>query len=192
MADFAIPPFPPSLYAKLQQVAEPLVDTPLTAIEKALDFYLLHKTSPGAAPGGGTHVGNPGIMMFAAEAPPDLSFTRPLSIEIEGRKLDRADCYWNPLLYETVRLAGRKLNDADRLKQILLCNHVDGARSGEGYHPIPGAGVSVQGQATNPAWKSIMHVAKALRFKIDVTFIWEDKPKAQYPGKTGRMVYMGK
>jgi hypothetical protein len=42
----------------------------------------------------------------------------------------------------------------------------------------------------NPVWKTIFHLAKSLGVKLDVVFLWEDKPKAANPGKTARMRYV--
>jgi hypothetical protein len=179
------------LFLKLQEMAEPFVDTPETVISKAVDFYLSNNkvgykatAIPQAAPV------DAGVMVFQPDAPPDLSFTRPVSIILEGVKFDKPMLYWNPLLFEIVRLAATRLKDTDRLKQMLLCNYADG-QSGEenGYRFIPEAKVSVQGQAANPCWKSISHIVKQLGLKLDVTFVWEDKPKAAHPTKTARMTF---
>jgi len=175
-----------ALFAKLQAIAEPFVDTPETAIVKAVDFYL-SKNGPGPATAS-PNVGGPTVLIFQPDAPPDLTFTRPLSIELEGKMLPKAKLYWNPLLYEVVRLAASKTANVDQLKQMLLCNYVDGEGNlKHGYHFIPGAKLSVQGQSANPAWKTIWHLAKTLGLKIDITFMWEDKPNAAYPTKSARM-----
>jgi hypothetical protein len=111
-----------------------------------------------------------------------------VSIELEGAKFQKSMLYWNPLLFDLVRIAASKIGSTDQLKRILLCNYVDGEGDEKlGYRYIPEAKISVQGQATNPAWKSIHHIVKTLRLSLDVTFVWEDKAKAAFPGKTGRM-----
>jgi hypothetical protein len=74
---------------------------------------------------------------------------------------------------------------------VLLCNYVDGeANEAHGYRYIQEVGLSWQGQAANPVWKSIFHLVKALGLKLDVVFLWEDKPKAANPGKAARMRYV--
>ena len=71
---------------------------------------------------------------------------------------------------------------------MLLCNFLDGeADATQGYRFIKEAGLSVQGQAANPAWKTIYHLVRTLGLSLDVVFIWEDKARAAFPGKTGRM-----
>ncbi|HEY4123218.1 MAG TPA: hypothetical protein VGM36_01310 [Rhizomicrobium sp.] len=177
------------LFSKLQMIAEPFVDTPETAIAKAVEFYLSHnKASAKQSPNSPSNVGEPALLVFQADAPPDLTFTRPLSVELEGMKLPKAKLYWNPLLFEVVRIATSKTESTDKLKQLLLCNYVDGEGDQKlGYNFIREAKLSVQAQSANPAWKSIAHLAKALGLKLEVTFIWEDKPNAAYPTKMARM-----
>jgi hypothetical protein len=179
------------LFLKLQEMAEPFVDTPETVISKAVEFYLSnHKQGYKPNENAQSAPIDTGVMVFQPDAPPDLSFTRPVSVELEGVKFDKAKLYWNPLLFEIIRLAGIKLKDTDRLKQMLLCNYADG-QTGEdtGYRFIPEAGLSVQGGAANSVWKAIGHLVKQLGLKLDVTFVWEDKPKAAYPTKTARMTF---
>jgi hypothetical protein len=177
------------LFAKLQSIAEPFVDTPETAIAKAIEFYLLNHNATGPMAGSiPDAAAESGVMILLPDAPPDLSFTRPVSIELEGVKFQKSMLYWNPLLFELVRIAARKVGSTDQLKQMLLCNYVDGQGDEKlGYRYIPEAKISVQGQAANPAWKSIYHIVKTLGLSFDVTFVWEDKAKAAFPGKTGRM-----
>lgn len=183
----------PALFIQLQAIAEPFVDTPETVIQKCVEFYLsnarAHKPSPkdseSAAPTDTTY------MTVHADAPPDLTFTRPMSIELEGKSFDKGSLYWNPLLFELVRAAGLKGIKGDKLKEMLLCNYADGAGNAQqGYRFIKEAGLSVQGQAANPAWRTIYHLVKTLGLSLDVVFMWEDKPKAAHPGKTARMRYV--
>ncbi|WP_342738606.1 hypothetical protein [Bradyrhizobium sp. B117] len=129
-------------------------------------------------------------MVFQPDNAPDLTFTRPMSIELEGKTFDKGILYWNPLLFELVRMAGLKGVKGEKLKHMLLCNFVDGeADASQGYRFIKEAGLSVQGQAANPAWKTIYHLVRTLGLSLDVVFIWDDKAKAAFPGKTGRMRY---
>ena len=182
-----------SLYSQLQTIAEPFVDTPETVIQKCVEFYLsnakCHKAMGKAAEPTPTQADS-AYMTFHPDAPPDLTFTRPMSIELEGKTFDKGSLYWNPLLFDLVRIAGSRGVKGDQLKQMLLCNYVDGEGDAQqGWRYIKEAGLSVQGQAANPAWKSIYHLVKSLGLALDVVFMWEDKPKAAFPGKTARMRY---
>ncbi|OYU88863.1 MAG: hypothetical protein CFE29_14970 [Bradyrhizobiaceae bacterium PARB1] len=182
----------PALFTQLQTIAEPFVDTPESVIQKCVEFYLSNATGHSSVPKAPDSCApaNAGYMTVHADSPPDLTFTRPMSIELEGKSFDKGALYWNPLLFELVRIAGSKGVKGDKLKEMLLCNYVDGeANAQQGYRFIKEAGLSVQGQAANPAWKTIYHLVKTLGLSLDVVFIWEDKPKAAHPGKTARMRY---
>lgn len=184
----------PSLFSQLQGLAEPFVDTPETVIQRCVEFYLsnatIHKATDKAPEATAASSSDGGYMTFHPDNAPDLTFTRPVSIELEGKTFDKGSLYWNPLLFELVRQAGTKGIKGDKLKQMLLCNYMDGeADPTAGYRFIKEAGLSVQGQAANPAWKTIYHLVKTLGFSLDVVFVWEDKPKAANPGKTARMRY---
>jgi len=76
------------------------------------------------------------------------------------------------------------------LKKIILVNYVDGKGvQDKGYRFIEDAKLSVQGQDSNAAWKAAFHIIKAVGMNIDVSFGWENKDKAAYPGKSGRMIH---
>jgi hypothetical protein len=180
-----------SLFAQLQSIAVPFEDTPESVVQKCVEFYLSNATGhKPLAKALDTPPPVDGAYMTAhPDAPPDLTFTRPMSIELEGKTFDKGNLYWNPLLFELIRIAASKVK-GNQLKQMLLCNFVDGeANAQEGYRYIKEAGLSVQGQAANPAWRTIYHLVKTLGLTLDVVFMWEVKPKAAFPGKTARMRY---
>jgi hypothetical protein len=113
-----------------------------------------------------------------------------MSIELDGKTFDKGSLCWNPLPFELVRQAGLKGVKGDKLKEMLLCNYADGqANEAQGYRYTKEAGLSEQGQAANPVWKTIFHLVKTLGFRLDVIFLWDDKPKAGLPGKIARMRY---
>lgn len=180
-----------TLFAKLQSIAVPFEDTPESVVQKCVEFYLSNAVGhkPLTKASDTLPSTDSKYRMFHPDAPPDLTFTRPMSIELDGVNFDKGSLYWNPLLFELVRIAGGKVK-GDQLKEMLLSNYVDGeATAQQGYRFIKEAGLSVQGQAANPAWKAIYHLVKTLGLTLDVVFMWEDKPKAAFPGKTARMRY---
>jgi hypothetical protein len=177
-----------SLDDKLKALAEPFVDTRESVIARCVDFYVsnlgLTLVKPTMAPA------STGPMPFPADLPPDLTFTRPMAIELDGTKFQKKDLYWNNLLFDVVARAAAKLKSMENLKQIIVVNYTEGPGPQEkGYRFIESAGLSVQGQDSNAAWKAIMHVLKAIGMPIDVTFMWENKDKAAHPGKVGRMTF---
>jgi hypothetical protein len=62
-----------------------------------------------------------------------------------------------------------------------------GQKEDMGYRFIDAAGVSVQGQDANGAWKATAHIAKTLHMPVKVLFMWYDNEKAANPGQTGKL-----
>ena len=181
-----------STLSLLKELADPFVDTsPEAVILKALKSYKNVKgssatTEPAATP---AKTDDNSQMVYAADAAPDLKFTRPVEITLDGEKLGKSMQFWNALLFEVIKRAATKL-PADKLRQAILVNFVEGQNEDNGYRFIPNAKLSVPGSGIETqTWKAIMHLIKATGMKVDVVFLWETKDKAANPGKTGRMVW---
>jgi hypothetical protein len=173
-----------SVFEQLKDLAEPFIDTPETVINRLIEHY--HKTRDQSKPSKPTGSDNNGLMHFPIDSPPQLKFTRVMSIALDGAPLGKQLLYWNALLFEVVQRASKKLTP-EKLRQALLVNYVDGEKSDSGYRYIPEAGLSVQGQDSNYAWKATAGLLKAAGMTIDIVFQWEPKDQAAYPGKTAHM-----
>jgi hypothetical protein len=163
-------------FGRLQRFAEPLVDDIESVINRLIDHYEIKQGSPIPATtakeyGGGTA--------------PNLTHTKLLSAEIGGKTLAKVD--WNALLVEAVVQAAKKLNDAEELATLIIVKRVVGQKEDMGYRFIDAAGVSVQGQDANGAWKATAHIAKTLHMPVKVLFMWYDNEKAANPGQTGKL-----
>ena len=178
---------PDALLKKLQSVAIPLVDTPLTVIERGVDA-LIKVGGANVVPSAGISVPNVSAMPYPADAPPSLTFTRPISISLNGKPVEKEELYWNLFLFKVVAAAATKLK-GPQLQQALLVNFVAGKHEVSGYRFIPEAALSVQGADANAAWKATIHLIKATHMKVDVTFRWDSKEGAANPGQVGRMTY---
>lgn len=180
-----------SLMAKLKSVAEPFVDTPETVIARAIDFYVSSlKGSHGSSAPPRTDSGT-GPIPFPGDAAPDLTFSRPVLIKIEGHAFEKKDLYWNTLLMRLVAIAGKRLPTA-QVKQLILVNFVDGqGDANKGFRYVPEAKLSVQAQDANAAWRACFHLVKALNLSIEVMWLWENKDKASHPGRTGVIKHNG-
>jgi hypothetical protein len=126
------------------------------------------------------------VQTFSTTAPPDLTHTKILTARLNGGVMQKPN--WNRLMDEVITLAAKKLKDADALSKIVLAKHVKGEKTDNGYEYFPAAKISVQGQDSNHAWKTVAHIAKELGYAIEVTFSWYDNPKASNPGKAGKFV----
>lgn len=163
-------------FSRLQSHAVPLVDSIESVINKALDA-LESVVTDGAS--------TPSVRAFNPDAPPSLSFTTVRSVVFEGVRHIPSETYWNSILVAAVREAAKRGMNAEKISTLLIINNVPGKKEDGGYKYIEEAGLSVQGQDANAAWKAAYHLATALNLSIDVSFAWQHNPKAAYPGQSG-------
>lgn len=167
-------------FARLQAHAVPLVDTLNSVINRALDA--LDRESGGKAVGP-----DDGVRTFDPSAPPSLTFTTVKSVVVNGRRHPPAETHWNAILEAAIREAARRGRTPTEIGDLLIVNHAVGPREGGGYRFVEEAGVSVQGQDANGAWRAAFHVADVMKIPIEVTFFWQSSAKAAFPGTVGRM-----
>jgi hypothetical protein len=172
-------------FARLQALAVPLVDNPETVINRLIDFFVAREGGA-PAPGSSDGEGN-STRLFNAVSPPNLTHTKVLSVEFAGGLLPHSQANWNGLLNAAVREAKLHAKSANELKQLIIIPFVEGQKTNEGYRLLSDAGISVQGQDANGAWKAAWHIAQRLGLALTVTFVWREKEGAAFPGVTGRL-----
>ena len=86
---------PDDLFAKLQSHAIPLVDTPITIIERAL-AALEAGNEAATSVSQGPRSFNPG-------AAPNLAHTTPRKAVVSGKTLPPSATYWNPIMFAVIR-----------------------------------------------------------------------------------------
>lgn len=172
----------PATFTRLQAHAVPLVDTIESVVNRLLDAY----EAKGGAPVLGADRGESTVRQFNPNTPPNLTHTKVLAIELNGKLLPRGETNWNGLLDAAIRTAKAKAKSSVDLKKLVIVNFVEGQKSDEGYRFLSDIGLSVQGQDANGAWKGACHVAQQLGCKLKATFIWRDKEGAAFPGITGQ------
>lgn len=168
----------PNTFARLQALAVPLVDTIDTVINRALDALEVSKAAGPAEPSDGPRSFNPG-------APPNLAFTTVRSVTLSGRRFPPKDTYWNSLMNECIREAAKQGKTPIEINDLILVPSIVGQKEENGYKHIQEAGVSVQGQDANAAWRAIYRLATALNLAVEVSFVWQANPKAAFPGELG-------
>jgi len=124
---------------------------------------------------------NDGAMQF--NAAPGLSFTKPLSASIDGKRI--LNPRWSSILIAMVTQLMAKGYEGKRLVEQLEVPARAERYEEEGFKYYPDLGISVQGQSASDAWKEIDRLARAWGIRVKVEFSWRRNPKAQYPGKTG-------
>lgn len=166
-------------FARVQAHAVPLVDTFETVLNRALDA--LEANSDGAK------YAEPTIRAFNPGSPPSLSFTTVRSVVIEGKRCMPNEAYWNTILINMIKLAASRGLSPEKINDLIIVNSVVGKKDDGGYKYVPEAGVSVQGQDANSAWKAAFYVASEIKASVNVTFSWQDTPKAAHPGVYGTL-----
>jgi hypothetical protein len=160
-------------FDRLQTHAVPLVDSIDDVINRALDALEVAKSVTG------TRTINPA-------SPPNLAYTSIKTMFFNEVEFPPAEKYWNNLLLAVIREASHTLSTAD-LHKLILCNHVVGQKEDNGYKWVKEAGVSVQGQDSNNAWKSTFNILKAIKANAQIIFVWQENPKAAAPGETAML-----
>ncbi len=163
-------------FSELQKLAEPFVDkTPEDVIVKLIHMYKGAATGPTAPAGPKDYSG----------LSPNLAHTKVLSVRLNGTEMDQPN--WNRLLDHIILEAGKKLQNPRALKNLIVVNCVEGKKEDQGYHFLQPVGLSVQGQDSNGAWKGVSHLAAAMKFSVEVVFVWLENSKAVNPGQTGKL-----
>jgi len=187
-------------FHRLQNLAIPLVDEPENVVKRLLDLWDSEHTSRAgltepykAAQAYATAKAVPNVSMTTSGTPrsfdpvaaPSLTHTKLLSAKIAGSSMLRPT--WNGLMFHMIGIIPRqRLANIDDARRLVIVNFVTGMKDEEGYKPVPGLGISVQGQDANNAWKAACHIAKQLGISIEVEFLWRMKDEAAFPGTTGR------
>jgi hypothetical protein len=180
----------PTTFTRLQAHAVPLVDTIESVINRLLDAYETKGGTPVTPADDGGETGS--ARQFNPNTPPDLTHTKVLAIEFDGKPLARGEVNWNGLLNAAVRAARAKAKSTAELKKLVTVNFVEGQKTDEGYRFLSDIGISVQGQDANGAWRGACHAARQLGCELKATFIWREKEAAAFPGTTGQFHIIGR
>ena len=179
-------------FKRIQRVAEPLVDTLDSALARILDFYELAHGSgdPVHAVTVASSRQPPIQRPYQPYDPPNLTHTKVTFAQVRGKPLDAPS--WNSVLDEMVGVAKKRFGKFSDLQSRASVHVVEGEKTEEGYHFLPDAGVSVQGQSANDAWRSIAQLARELDCSVQVSFFWRQKKEALRAGEGGLFVIEGR
>jgi hypothetical protein len=171
---------PDEILAKLQKHAVPLVDTPLTVIERALRALEEGDEEPNDGP-----ATTDGPRTFNPAAPPNLTFTKPRMARVNGKQLPNSQAYWGNIMFEVIKEAARRHVSTEDLLDLITVNSQAGDRHDNGFTFIQEAGLSIQGQDANGAWRQTYVIASSIGIPVDVVFAWQNNPKAAMPNTVG-------
>ncbi len=173
----------PQTFTRLQAHAIPLVDNIESVINRFIDHYEAKSGTPVVDASGNGEQSN--ARQFSPLTPPDLTHTKVLAVEFNGKPLD-GRTNWGSLLLAAIREAKAKTKSINEFKKLIVVNYVDRQKEDEGYKFYSDIGISVQGQDANYSWKGACHIAQQLGCSLHVTFVWREKEGAASPGVTGQ------
>jgi len=177
---------PESLFVRLQKHAKPLVDTPVSVIERMVDFYERDtRNSEGKARRKDVDT-MPAAKNYNPNRPPDLTHTRVLNAEFDGSPAKN----WNDLVEVAHIRAGKQFKTYEALRGATKANIVRGEKTDSGFHHVPDIDISIQGIDADLAWRNVLHLARQLDVAVRVEFEWRTKPQAAHPGKRGSLEWM--
>lgn len=119
------------------------------------------------------------------ENAPGLAFTKPLAASINGKSIRSPR--WASILLAMVAQVKARGFEGSKLVSELAIPAKTGRYEEEGFKYYPDLGISIQGQSASDAWKEVDRLAKKWRIPATVEFWWRLNPKAQYPGRTGKL-----
>jgi hypothetical protein len=162
---------PDNLYARLQRLATPFVDTPASVIERLLDHYEEGQGSSNRPPGT--------ALTLDPDRPDDLRHTRVLHAVFCGESARN----WNDLLQVAHRAAFRKAGSYDALRFMTTTNIIRGRKTDSGFVYLDDIDISIQNIEANRCWQTVLHLAKKLNGSVEVELEWRDKEGAAHPGR---------
>ena len=170
----------------LHAVATPFVETnPEDVILRLATAELTRLGTGDESRGGRSSPGGSDMLELNVDYPASLTHSRILSAKIDGCPLYRPK--WNGLLREIHLRAYEKVGSFEALQRITSANIEEGEHEDRGYHPLAGAGFSVQGIEANSAWEITLRLARKIGVSLEVTLEWRNKDGAAHPGRRATM-----
>lgn len=124
-----------------------------------------------------------GVLEF--DKAPGLGYTKLLAAAVAGEPVK--DPYWKTALVAVIRQVKGKGYAGERLVEQLNVPAQPHRFEERGFEYFEDLGISVQGQSATSAWKEMERLAKKWQIPVTVEFSWYHSPKAQFPGKRGRL-----
>ena len=170
-------------FDKLKLIAEPFVDTPDAVINRCLDYVLESRGIPN--PDSQRNGNGADYKELDPVDPGELKHTSVRQVVINDVELPRPS--WNQMLRQLHVLALENLGSVAEVMRASGANIREGRYEEEGFHYIPEADLSIQGQDSNQAWANGLRMAKRLSVPLEVAFRWHQKDGAAHPGELGRI-----
>lgn len=170
-------------FRRLQSLAQPLIDTVNTVIDRLIDSYERSNAI--------TDVARPQkvtvpMTEFDPASPPPLTHTKLRSAMFGGIEIDRPK--WADVVRTALEVGIGRLG-FDNLRTSTDANIVKGKKTSDGYSYLPKLDVSVQGEDAQDCWRIAFDLAKKINVPLNVSFEWRDKEGAANPGQMGKLTW---
>lgn len=120
---------------------------------------------------------------FHLAAVPDLTFTKILSIKLNGETIKVNK--WKGLRDAVIKFGLQQGIDLDEVSSV---HTVIWEKTDEGFEFYPELGISIQGQSAKDSWKTCSDICSLTNATLEVLVQWRDKDKAAYPGKKAKLL----
>lgn len=187
-------------FKKLQSIAVPFVDTPELVIRRLVDEYIELCTRrsgeqlklPEGVHGDQVRVhaksdGSPpelkDVMVFESTRPPDVTYTTFIGGSVGSVVVGD----WNQFCLAVHAEVFRKVGSVDVLRRVSTANIKPGTHFDHGFKAAKGLGFSVQAVDANRACAIAFKLAGEFGISVAAEFRWQNKDKAVFPGKVGRI-----
>ncbi|MEH2446177.1 MAG: hypothetical protein V7K18_10430 [Nostoc sp.] len=174
---------PDLIYKRLQAIAVPFEDTPISVIEKLLNEYEARHQ-----PQQVSEIEN--YRVLEPDTVNNLHHTRVLRAVMGGGEIHQPN--WNKIVDQAHKLAILQGLSVEDLIKLTLAHVVKGEKINFGFHYLPEVNISVQGVDSNLAWRNTLHLMKNLKMPIEIYFEWRNKEGAVYPGEKGKLIWNAK
>lgn len=171
---------PDPLYKRLQAIAEPFVDTPVTVIERLLNEY--EGKNQFQKP-----LENESYKILDPDAPGKLNHTKVFKADIACETIYQTN--WNRIVDKAHELAVQEGMSIEDLLKFSLSNVVLGENKNNGFHYVPSLGISVQGVDANYAWRNTLHLIRKLGLPIEIYFEWRNKEGVEFSGEKAKLAW---
>ena len=172
------------VFAGLQALAVPFIDTPNDVIAK-----LLQGTVPSPEQRAPDEPISVDVSNFPAENIPSLKFAVVKSYVVDG-KTHCSGVYWSTLIAEILCACAKRGVGSQALVQAMKTPVCLGKSDAAGYQFVSDAGVSFQQLNSDRSFEQAYLLAKLARVPFEVTWRWGNDAKAAHPGKMGRSSYL--
>lgn len=116
---------------------------------------------------------------------PGLGYTKLLAATVAGKPVEAV--YWKTALLAVIHQLKLKGYTGKQLIDELNVPARPDKFEERGFEYVEDLGISIQGQSATSAWKEMERLAKKWQIPVTVEFSWYHSPKAQFPGRRGRL-----